>query len=87
MAPAKPGLQSLATEQGTAVELEICACHLKASAPSSPGYRRRFVSDIQLEDGRRVQGFLCEHHAALQARDISTFGGWRPYRRFLASTP
>ena len=36
---------------------------------------------IELEDGREVSGFVCEVHATIGAEDISSFGGWRAYRR------
>ena len=34
---------------------------------------------------RSVSGFLCEGYAFSGARDISEFGGWRAYRRSLAT--
>jgi allophanate hydrolase len=40
------------------------------------------MGTVQLDDGERVAGFLCEAHATAGARDISSFGGWR---RFLAA--
>jgi allophanate hydrolase len=39
------------------------------------------MGTVDLEDGEKVSGFLCEAHATVGARDISEFGGWR---RFLA---
>jgi len=39
------------------------------------------MGTVELDDGERVAGFLCEAHATAGARDISHFGGWR---RFLA---
>jgi allophanate hydrolase len=37
------------------------------------------LGTIELEDGARVSGFLCEAHATAGARDISSFGGWRNF--------
>ncbi len=37
------------------------------------------LGSVELADGRRVHGFLCEAHAVAQAPDISHFGGWRRY--------
>jgi allophanate hydrolase len=37
------------------------------------------LGTIELDDGSRVHGFLCEAHAAEGAEDISSFGGWRSY--------
>ena len=34
---------------------------------------------IELADGRRVHGFLCEAHAVAAAPDVSRFGGWRAH--------
>jgi allophanate hydrolase len=45
------------------------------------------LGSIELADGRRVHGFLCESHAALQATDITSFGGWRAYLVHLAAQP
>jgi allophanate hydrolase len=37
------------------------------------------IGTIELDDGRAVQGFLCESEAADSAVDISAFGGWRAW--------
>jgi len=37
------------------------------------------LGQIELSDGRKVHGFLCEAAAAQNAQDISTSGGWRGY--------
>jgi allophanate hydrolase len=34
------------------------------------------IGTIELADGERVKGFLCESWAAAQARDITAYGGW-----------
>jgi allophanate hydrolase len=81
--PRKPGLvRVLDGEPGTSVEVEVWdlpAAELGAffadvAAPLCLG-------TLELDDGDRVAGFLCEAHATRDARDISSFGGWR---RFLA---
>ena len=38
------------------------------------------VVRVALDDGGEVTGFLCEAHAIEEARDITTFGGWRAWR-------
>ncbi|HJD22664.1 MAG TPA: allophanate hydrolase [Firmicutes bacterium] len=38
---------------------------------------------VELADGSRVLGFLCEACAAEAAEDISCFGGWRAYQESL----
>jgi allophanate hydrolase len=42
------------------------------------------IGKIELEDGARVSGFLCEPHALAAARDITAFGGWRAFLRTVA---
>ncbi len=37
------------------------------------------IGSVELEDGSRVSGFLCEGHATDGALDISSFGGWRKF--------
>ena len=37
------------------------------------------LSQVELSDGRKVHGFVCEAHAAEGAQDISASGGWRGY--------
>ena len=37
------------------------------------------LGEIELSDGRKVHGFLCEAAAAEVAKDISASGGWRSY--------
>ncbi|MBN8891929.1 MAG: allophanate hydrolase [Rhodospirillales bacterium 70-18] len=37
------------------------------------------LGKVELADGRRVVGFLCEADAAASAREITAFGGWREW--------
>jgi len=39
------------------------------------------MGTIQLEDGREVKSFVCESYAVVSARDITSFGGWKAYKR------
>jgi allophanate hydrolase len=34
------------------------------------------IGTVELEDGERIMGFLCESWAAAVARDITAFGSW-----------
>ena len=79
--PPKPGLVR-ATTGGAAIEVEIWSLPLDAYG--------RFVADIPaplgigtlvMEDGSRVQGFLCEAVAVAGAREVTAFGGWRAFLR------
>jgi allophanate hydrolase len=42
------------------------------------------IGTIELADGEAVKGFLCESFAAVRARDITEFGGWKAFRDHLA---
>jgi allophanate hydrolase len=37
------------------------------------------IGTLDLEDGEKVKGFLCEAHAVAGKRDITSFGGWRRF--------
>ena len=38
------------------------------------------LGTVELVDGEKVMGFLCEAFAVENAEDITDFGGWRAYR-------
>jgi len=77
--PSKPGLLRVA-QNGTAVSVEVWEMPAAAFG--------RFVSRIQaplsigkirLADGAEISGFLVEAVAVQDARDVSSFGGWRRF--------
>jgi allophanate hydrolase len=78
--PPKPGLLRVERD-GVPIEAEIWSMPVEhygsfvAMIPSPLG-----IGSIELADGSRVQGFLCESTAVAGAEDISHFGGWRAYR-------
>ena len=78
--PAKPGM--LRSASGVAIEVEVWALpprafgELVARVPAP-----LCIGVVELEDGTRVSGFLCEPHALVGAREISSFGGWRAFRQ------
>jgi allophanate hydrolase len=37
------------------------------------------IGTLELDDGRRVQGFLCESWATDGRRDITEWGGWKAW--------
>ena len=81
--PPKPGLVRAAA--GAPIEVEVWRMPLAAYGPFVAGVPAPLaIGTVELEDGSRVQGFLCEAHATAAALDISDFGGWRAY---LASRP
>jgi allophanate hydrolase len=78
--PPRPGLLRIDAGKGASIELEVWAL--------SPAAFGRFVAavppplsigTIRLSDGRSVKGFIVEAAALDEARDISSFGGWRAY--------
>ena len=78
--PPKPGLVRARDKVGGSVEVEVWSMAEEAfgsfiglvSAPLA-------IGQLELEDGSRVHGFLCEPHAVEGARDITSFGGWRAF--------
>lgn len=78
--PPKPGLLRVAAGEGHGIEVETW----RLSAPALGRLMTQIpsplaIGTIELADGRRVKGFLGEAHALADARDISSFGGWRAY--------
>lgn len=77
--PPKPGLVRV-TEGGASIEVEVWNVpiagygHFVSSIPSPLG-----IGTIALEDGSTVQSFLCESVAVQDARDVTSFGGWRTF--------
>jgi allophanate hydrolase len=76
--PPKPGL--LRQKDGAAIELEVWALseaafgRFVAAVPPPLS-----IGTLELGDGRKVKGFLVEAEAVADARDISSFGGWRAF--------
>jgi allophanate hydrolase len=85
--PPKPGVLRVA-QGGAALAIEVWDVPLRhvgsflALIPSPLG-----LGSVELADGRRVHGFLCEAHAVERALDITSFGGWRAYVQQQAAPP
>jgi allophanate hydrolase len=78
--PPKPGLLRVKNGAGTAIDVEVWSL--------SDGAFGRFVAAVprplsigtlELADGGAVKGFLVEADAVSDARDISSYGGWRGF--------
>lgn len=77
--PERPGMVQ-SPDGGTSLELELWDMSwealgrfmAKVPAPLS-------IGSVQTADGELVKGFLCEGYAVEDARDISSFGGYRGY--------
>jgi allophanate hydrolase len=82
--PAKPGLVRDGTGEG-GIEVEIWALSpaafgaFVAEIPSPLG-----IGTLILADGSPVKGFICEPYGLDDARDITSLGGWRAFRKSLA---
>jgi len=78
--PPKPGLLRVADGTGAEIALEIWALSAAnfgtfvASLPEPMS-----IGTLRLADGSSVKGFLVEAKATENARDITSFGGWRAY--------
>ncbi len=74
--PPRPGLIRDETRAGaTLVEVYELPCEGfgKLVASVAPPLA---IGTVELEDGEKIKGFLCESWAAATARDITDFGGW-----------
>jgi allophanate hydrolase len=83
--PHRPGLVRV-MNGGVSINVEVWAVRATdfgvfvASIPAPLG-----IGTIELWDGEKVPGFLCEYFATEGARDITAFGGWRAYLSSLQS--
>ena len=77
--PPKPGMLRVA-QGGASIAVEVWEMPIDAVGsflalvPPPLG-----LGSVELADGSRVHGFVCEPCALEGARDISGFGGWRAY--------
>jgi allophanate hydrolase len=77
--PQRPGLVRTSLS-GASIELEVWALRSADVASFLTGIPAPLgLGKIELENGDKVTGFLCESHATADATDITVFGGWRAY--------
>ncbi len=78
--PPKPGMLRVAEKTGAGIKIEVWALPLKnfgafvAGVPSPLS-----IGTVKLADGSITKGFLVEAEAVRDARDITSFGGWRAF--------
>ncbi len=78
--PPKPGLLRVDSGKGTAIEVEVWALPIEAFGRFTDAVPAPLtIGTVTLAAGRAVKGFLVEAAATTDARDISSFGGWRAY--------
>jgi allophanate hydrolase len=76
--PHRPGM--VRAEGGKAIELEVWELPVKEFGSFVAGIAGPLgIGTIELADGSKVQGFVCEAHAAAGAIDITVHGGWRAW--------
>jgi allophanate hydrolase len=77
--PPRPGMLRAETG-GHAIEVEVWALPAAEVGGFVDGIPPPLgIGTVELEDGARVRGFLCEAYAAAGAEDVSHLGSWRAY--------
>jgi allophanate hydrolase len=86
--PPKPGLVRAPGFEGPGIEVEVWVLSQEAFGSFVAGVPSPMViGTVELEDGKRVKGFLCEPFAVEGSTDITHLGGWRPYMGGRLSLP
>lgn len=76
--PPKPGLVRDAAGAAVAAEVwELPVARFGSFVASLPSPMA--IGKVELADGTWVPGFTCERHALADAREITSYGGWRAY--------
>ncbi|MGW2520310.1 allophanate hydrolase [Streptomyces sp. NPDC001617] len=79
--PPKPGLVYVG-EGGAEIETEVWRLPAQALGQFLTALPRPMaLGSVELADGTRTPGFLCEPSALANAEDITSYGGWRSYLR------
>ncbi len=74
----RPGL--LRDRRGGAIEIEVWRLDAAALGSFVAGVAAPLtIGTLELEDATTVHGFLCEPYALQDAREATSFGGWREY--------
>lgn len=86
--PPKPGLIRTGEGSGRPIEVELWDMPLDAVGSFLAGIPAPLgIGTLELADGRRSHGFICEGYACEDAIDITVFGGWRAYRSATQDIP
>ena len=76
--PARPGMMRV--EPGKAIEVEVWELPTSAFGSFVDGVAPPLaIGTVELADGEKVKGFVCEAYGAINAPDITELGGWRRY--------
>ncbi|MFN3689185.1 allophanate hydrolase [Salinarimonas sp.] len=80
LSPPRPGLVRDEDGGGAAIAGELWSVPEAALGPFVAGIPAPLaIGKVELAEGRRVTGFLCETAATRTGRDITALGGWRAY--------
>jgi allophanate hydrolase len=83
--PAKPGLLRVPDGQGAAIAVEVWELPTEAFGAFFRGVTPPLaIGTVELADGEKVPGFVCEAYAVAGTRDITRFGGWKRFRAELS---
>lgn len=78
--PQRPGLLRVAAHAGHAIAAEVWALPPAGFAAFVSGIPSPLgIGTLQLADGTTAKGFLVEHAGLVDAKEISSLGGWRAY--------
>lgn len=80
--PPKPGLVCDPQYRGPGIEVEVWSlgeAEFGSFVNEVPAPLA--IGTLLLDDGTRVNGFVCEPHAVGSATEITSYGGWRKYRQ------
>lgn len=79
MQPPRPALVRV-PDGGVAIQTELWELPIDGFGTFVAGIRPpHTIGTVELADGSSVPGFLCEGYSLSDAKDISTYGGWRAY--------
>jgi allophanate hydrolase len=85
--PLRPGLVRTGVG-GASIEVEVWRLPAAAVGAFLAGVPSPLaIGSVELADGTRVKGFLCEAVATSAAEDVTGFGGWRAVLRARAAAP
>ena len=81
--PPRPGLvRTPSSAQGGGIEVEVYELRTEQLGDFLTTVQEPLaIGTIELRNGERVLGFVCEAYATDEAIDITSHGGWRAYRQ------
>jgi allophanate hydrolase len=78
--PPKPGLVRVEEAVGHGIEVEVWSLEGGAFGDFVNEVPPPLaIGTVELASGKKVKGFVCEPRALADAKDITAYGGWRPY--------